>query len=370
MSSVDKSSSGRTRMMRAKTLANFKHETGRDFSHVKPSNALTVLLRKMGDVERCETCEEDCIPVCDLSGAFVFPLLPTDIEDFETFFEAEFGEPINIPAPPEGYPEDRYAALFFFGNTCNATTYTGTLNLDGTDVPNVQHFIGIFNTPGFFFPDQTGWLILYPLVDDESEVSILTITASNECSQSTVEAEFGCFLEGSLVAMADGSFKQIENVEIGDLLLGAFGEVNPVLALHRPMLGAGYVVNVNNEHKTTAHHPHVTPDKKFACAEPNILKNMTYGKEHTVIVNKEGKKEKRVMEGLLERRITKLEIGSDLQTLTGSKRVNTLENVKMSPFTQVYHLVMGGSHTFIVDGYAVSGWCREDDFNYDTWSSL
>jgi hypothetical protein len=366
MSSADKSSSGRTRIIKAKTLANFKYETGRDFTHVKPSDALTVLLRKIGDVERCETC---CIPVCDLSGAFVFPLVPTDFSSFEASFEAEFGIPFNIPAPPDGYPDERPAAMYFFGNTCNATSYTATFNIDGTDLSNVQHFIGIFNTPGFF-QDQTGWLILYPLDDYGGDVYTFTVKASNECSQSIINAEFGCFLEGSLVAMSDGSFKPIESVEIGDLLLGAFGEVNPVLALHRPILGGGYVVNVNNEHKTTAHHPHVTPDKKFACVEPTILKNMTYGKEHTVIVNKEGKKEKRVMEGLLERRITKLEIGSDLQTLTGSKKVTTLENVKMSPLTQVYHLVMGGSHTFIVDGYAVSGWCREDDFNYDTWTTL
>lgn len=363
---ADRSSSGRIRLIKAKTLANYHYESGKDFSHVKPSDALTVLLRKVGDVERCETC---CIPVCDLSGAFVFPILPTEIENFETFFLETYGQALNIPPPPDGYPEERTALIYFFGNTCNATSYSANVIMDGSDVPNVQYYLGIFNTPDFF-QEQSGFLIFYPTIDPIGSEFSYTITAINECSNSSTNAEFGCFLEGSLVAMADGSFKQIENVEIGDLLLGSFGEINTVLALHRPILGAGYVVNINNEHKTTAHHPHVTPDKKFACVEPTILKNMTYGKEHTVIVNKEGKKEKRIMGGINESRITKLEIGSDLQTISGSKKVTSLENVKMSPLTQVYHLVMDGSHTFIVDGYAVSGWAREDDFNYDSWETI
>ena len=35
--------------------------------------------------------------------------------------------------------------------------------------------------------------------------------------------------------------------------------------------------------------------------------------------------------------------------------------------TQLYNLVVGGSHTYHVDGYAVTGWPREDDFDYDRW---
>jgi hypothetical protein len=37
--------------------------------------------------------------------------------------------------------------------------------------------------------------------------------------------------------------------------------------------------------------------------------------------------------------------------------------------TQLYNLVIGGSHTYHVDGYAVTGWPREDDFDYDLWKA-
>jgi hypothetical protein len=73
------------------------------------------------------------------------------------------------------------------------------------------------------------------------------------------------------------------------------------------------------------------------------------------------------MMGLRSDRICKLEVGVELQTVTGARRVDILDTIKMSPFTQVYHLVIDGSHTYCVDGYAVTGWPREDDFDYDTW---
>ena len=168
--------------------------------------------------------------------------------------------------------------------------------------------------------------------------------------------------------MADGTSKAIESVIVGDKVRGAFGETNTVIGLHRPLLGAGTIVNIINEHKTTAHHPHVAADKTMYCVSPHIINSFTYGKTHNIIVDNTGKTENRVMYGLHPSRIQKLDVGVELQTLNGAKRVDTLETLKMSPFTQVYHLVVDGSHTFIVDSYAVTGWPREDDFDYDTWA--
>jgi hypothetical protein len=106
----------------------------------------------------------------------------------------------------------------------------------------------------------------------------------------------------------------------------------------------------------------------FHCVAPEIISTLTYGKKHTVI-NAAGKKEHRMMKGLNKERIKKLEVGTVLQTGTGPKVVSTLDDISMSPFTQVYHLVVDGSHTYIVDNYAVSAWPNEDDFDYNTWKS-
>jgi hypothetical protein len=123
---------------------------------------------------------------------------------------------------------------------------------------------------------------------------------------------------------------------------------------------------INNEHSTSSHHPHISPDKRFFCAHPATVIGATYGREHDVI-NAEGKIEKRMLHGLNPGRIETLTTGQKLKTIEGSRMVETLEIYDMPPETQLYNLVIGGSHTYFVDGYAVTGWPREDDFDYDAW---
>jgi len=73
------------------------------------------------------------------------------------------------------------------------------------------------------------------------------------------------------------------------------------------------------------------------------------------------------LHGLKKERILQLHCGVDLKTVEGSRNVRSLEVYEMPPETQLYNLVVGGSHTYHVEGYAVTGWPREDDFDYDAW---
>jgi hypothetical protein len=196
----------------------------------------------------------------------------------------------------------------------------------------------------------------------------ITVLATTSCGTSTVSNSVApCFLAGSLVTMADGSEKVIEDVQIGDMLLGAFGEHNEVLALHRPLLGNTLMCKINGEHSTTNHHPHVAIDKKFYSNDPVAVDEKTYGREHEVI-GAGGVKEMRMLHGLKKGRVEQLELGVILKVVSGDRVVDSLETYSMPPETQLYNLVMGGSHTYHVDGYAVTGWPREDDFNYDSWT--
>ena len=197
----------------------------------------------------------------------------------------------------------------------------------------------------------------------------ITITASNGCSSTTSTTNFDngpCFLAGSLVTMADGSEKRIEEVQIGDSILGAFGEYNTVLALHRPLLGDTLMCRINTDHSTTNHHPHVSIDKKFYSNDPLAVDEKTYGREHEVI-GIDGTKQMRMLHGLKKGRVQQLELGSILKVVSGGCIVESIEPYSMPPETQLYNLVVGGSHTYHVDGYAVTGWPREDDFDYDLW---
>jgi hypothetical protein len=198
----------------------------------------------------------------------------------------------------------------------------------------------------------------------------VTIRAINACGESapTTDSTAPCFLAGAHVTMSDGTTKVIEDVAVGDIVVGAFGEHNEVIALHRPLLGSAMMCNINGEHSTTNHHPHISADKKFYCGEPGTVSTHTYGHTHEVI-NASGNRELRMLYGLAPERILRLTVGVNLKTIEGSRIVNTLEVYSMPPSTQLYNLVVGGSHTYHVDGYAVTGWPREDDFDYDAWVS-
>ncbi len=176
-----------------------------------------------------------------------------------------------------------------------------------------------------------------------------------------------CFFHDAVVTMAYGSTKAIEDVRVGDLVLGAFGEHNQVLALHRPLLGNNTMTNINNDHHTSSHHPHVSPDKQFYAVKPAVVMSDTYGKSHEVL-DENMVPYQRFLAGLKPGRVQQMEMGIQLKTVDGSREITFLDTYEMVPETQLYNLVVGGSHTYHVDGYAVTGWPNEDDFDYDLWN--
>jgi hypothetical protein len=75
----------------------------------------------------------------------------------------------------------------------------------------------------------------------------------------------------------------------------------------------------------------------------------------------------RFLAGLKPGRVQQLNIGLQLKTIDGAREVTFLDTYEMAPETQLYNLVLSGSHTYYVDGYSVTGWPNEDDFDYDVW---
>ena len=202
---------------------------------------------------------------------------------------------------------------------------------------------------------------------DDIEIHTVTVTAFTRCGPTSSNIEVQpCFLAGSLVHMADGTTKPIEEVQVNDLVIGAFGEINRVLALHHPILGKSEMCKINDEHSTTNHHPHISLDKKFYCGDTDL--GSTYGHKHNVI-DEDGYTVERMLDGLNKERIQTLHIGVELKTIEGSRITRSIEIYSLPEDTQLYNLVIDGSHTYHVDGYAVTGWPSEKDFDYDNWAS-
>ena len=65
-----------------------------------------------------------------------------------------------------------------------------------------------------------------------------------------------------------------------------------------------------------------------------------------------------------------MKTGVVLQTTKGGKEVKTIESYSLPNTTPLFNLVVGGSHTYFVEDYAVTGWARDDDFDYDNWTEI
>jgi hypothetical protein len=166
-----------------------------------------------------------------------------------------------------------------------------------------------------------------------------------------------------MVAMADGSFKAIETVGVGERVLGRYGEANEVLALDRPRLGHRSLYHLNGEHWTTGEHPHWTEEGPMAVDPRELLND--WGFYHPVILA-DGRVEEWLNTGLA-RPVGTLRIGARACHGDGVKEIRSIAVRPAAPELALYNLVLGGSHTMRVDGYLVTGWPQEQDFDYDRW---
>jgi hypothetical protein len=229
-----------------------------------------------------------------------------------------------------------------------ATSYELQVDWPGTLATQLSDSSGSFITPNY----------------NQTYFTVTIVSVNNLGRAYTSYSAFACFLAGTPVHLANG-VKAIEDVVVGDIVIGAFGEENPVLALQRVIVGNSKMYKINGEHDTTDHHPHVSVGRGFYTPEPAVIDGEVYGKTFPVI----GAAGPEIMKlhGLKKGRVQKMELGVELKTIDGSRVIQTLEAYSLPFDTPLYNLVVGGSHTYHANGYAVTGWPREDDFDYDAW---
>jgi len=361
---ADRSSSAHTRHVRARTLAAYhaQNPLTREGGKLQNVDSSIITVRREG--AEAYTTAQIGVPnltddgCCETISAPVIPSCPSDITNF---VPGNTSGGFVFPDGGDGSLGNPYYFLVSWDPVQNASSYTVTSTLPDTTIPTPPDDIQ-------YTGPTTAKIITY--FNEDSNVNrIFTVTATiPSCPDINSQIYVApCFLAGSLVTLADESTIPIEDVKVGMALLGAFGEINIVKALHRPLLGNNTMTRINNDHSTSSHHPHISADKQFYAAKPAIVDNNTYGKYHTVI-DGDGNQTEAFLDGLRPGRTQRLKTGIVLKTVDGSRVVQTLENYELPPETQLYNLVMSGSHTYHVDGYAVTGWPSEKDFNYDTWS--
>ncbi len=139
-----------------------------------------------------------------------------------------------------------------------------------------------------------------------------------------------CFVAGTLVMMADGTTKRIEDVEIGEKVRG-LGRINTVVGLNRPMLQQRPLIAFNDtEPFTTWDHPFWDNEEGvWRCVSPQHRK-----KTASLIIKP-------------------LQIGSKIATTEGDVEIAAIKRVAADPETQLYDIRLDGDHAYLADGFLV-----------------
>jgi len=181
-----------------------------------------------------------------------------------------------------------------------------------------------------------------------------------------------CFLADAKITLANGTIKELIDLKPGDLVLGAFGEINPVIGVYYHPLGNTPMYKINDDHDCTDDEVFVTTDREFYCINPSVDGSYSHdgwGESYLIHLDNDISEMRSPpwSLGLISRHLNKVELGIKLQTTSGERLLNSYTPYQIPPETIVYNCVVGGSHTLMINGYAHTAWARDDDFDYDQW---
>jgi len=138
-----------------------------------------------------------------------------------------------------------------------------------------------------------------------------------------------CLAAGTRILLADGTTKMVENLQVGDILLGSNGAKNKVLDVGVMPKQDRKIYSFNDgNYFVTVDHPFSTKNG-WAAIDPKLAQ-----KTHP---------------GL---KVTKLDVGSELITRTGMVRIDKID-FKAFKDSVVYNPRLDGSHDYYANGFLV-----------------
>ncbi len=189
----------------------------------------------------------------------------------------------------------------------------------GTDPANADANAVTPGAPGFN---------VSPTVTTTYTITCDDYTATPLCNSYTVPLNT-CFIADTKVLLSDGSSKNIQDVNIGDMLKGETTN-NRVLGFHDPKLEDGKLYSFNGgRYFVTAEHPFKTTDGwKSINPKKTLVENI----------------------GVT---VTELKVGDTLITENGNVILRTIDSKNDKASTQLYNFKLDGDHTYYADGYLV-----------------
>jgi|GEM_PF-6320270 len=141
----------------------------------------------------------------------------------------------------------------------------------------------------------------------------------------------GCFISGTEIRLSDGTVKNIEDIKIGDQVIGQNNSVNTVIDTFTPRLGDRTLYKLNDsEAFVTGGHPFLGTDGAWHAI--NIAEAL---KENPTLV------------------VVPLIVGDNVITESGTLLIASITATTNSPDTALYNFHTDNTNTFIADSFVV-----------------
>lgn len=183
------------------------------------------------------------------------------------------------------------------------------------------------------------------LDEPEQTVYNFELDGNNTYFADKMLAHNRCFIAGTKVLVEDGSLKNIEEVQVGEKLVGKDGKLNGVTDLHRPKL---------NSYDNILPHPLRMASingGEYAASEDHMFMTTDGWKAPDGVSCAIIHKDVLVSEGMDT--IESLKIGDKIITKEGLVEVNSIDIKEDDPELQLYNFYLDGSHTYhvVMDGH-------------------
>lgn len=204
--------------------------------------------------------------------------------------------------------------------------------------------------------------LLQELVNRSHQHTIERRMYSPYCECNCHCSDGSCFVAGTMILMADKTWKAIEKVKTGDRVIGIDGKLNTVLAPYSTKLGnQRSIVRFSDnslfwsgEHLLWVQSPEGNEYWGTHDYNQYIREKGTYEIEGRVVQ----------YNGLSQKEPLIITNGYRYGHLAGWLDKTVVIDRNYDDETLVYDLVIGGSHTYIVNGYFATGFVNDKDFDF------
>lgn len=171
-------------------------------------------------------------------------------------------------------------------------------------------------------------------------------------------AAASCFVAGTLVLMAAGGENNIEDIGVGDAVIGRDGVINTVCELDRTTLGERWLHAINGgRHFVTAEHPLMT-EHGWKALDPRA----------TLIENPElAVGRLRVGDRLVagrafaqSRQVGNLALAEAIDYISEYVTITAITAIADDPSLPLYNFILDGNHSYHAGGYLVHNKGRLD----------